>query len=153
MAHQFAVVSDRSDVARPPKRRDRMTPNDRIVLGCLEKEGRPMKAYDLLECVREQGINAPMTVYRALSRLTAARKVKKIESLNAFYAIPEDREVMQGAFLLCGQCGAVSFKPIGDQVLRAMLPMGVELEEAAVELTTSCFGGEAELLSGKCSRG
>ncbi|GGY38164.1 transcriptional repressor [Parvularcula lutaonensis] len=152
MSHRLAVVSDRNAIAQPVKRRERMTANDRMVIECLREQGRPMKAYDLLDCLRAGGINAPMTIYRALSRLTESGKVKKIESLNAYFAMPADEASGPTAFLLCDRCQAVSLLPVEDHALLALVPEGVELKEAAIELTTGCLDGKPAVSEGTCRK-
>ena len=120
-------------------RSGRMTPNDRVVLACLQQMKTPMKAYDLLEALRHEGINAPMTVYRALGRLCDRGRVRKIESTNAYYAIPEDEQGGIGAFLLCGECGNVGFKHLAKEAVDSLVP-DVEVRDATIELTVSCQG-------------
>jgi Fur family zinc uptake transcriptional regulator len=59
------------------------------VLGLVADAGKPIKAYDLLDKVREgegAGAAAPPTVYRALDFLLANGFIHKLESVNAFVA-------------------------------------------------------------------
>ncbi|MEM9839474.1 MAG: Fur family transcriptional regulator [Pseudomonadota bacterium] len=88
-------------------RRVRLTKNDQLVLTALEEAGRPLKAYDLLERLKVQGIGAPMTVYRALDRLQKQGLVHKLDGLGAFmickHGAPHDVEI----FLICENCDSV----------------------------------------------
>ena len=129
----------------------RLTHNDRTVLACLERFETPMKAYDLLESLRQEGINAPMTIYRALSRLIAHGMVRKIESLNAFYAVSEDERGSFGAFLICENCKAVGFRKIARDDLRNLAP-DLDITDATIELKTSCVAASDSVVSGKCAR-
>ncbi|MCQ8184088.1 Fur family transcriptional regulator [Parvularcula maris] len=146
MSHTAAVAQD-----RPVSMRPRMTRNDRAVLGCLEDLARPMKAYELLECLREHGINAPMTVYRALARLTDRGLVRKIESLNAYYALPGEARGECAAFLICRHCEALSFRKV-DAAAVSGLVGDLDISDAYIELTTDCLSEESVLLSGGCRK-
>lgn len=88
-------------------RRVRLTKNDRLVLTALEEANAPLKAYDLLERLKGQGIGAPMTVYRALDRLQKQGLVHKLDGLGAFmvcqHGAPHEVEI----FLICRKCDAV----------------------------------------------
>jgi Fur family zinc uptake transcriptional regulator len=145
MNHAAAVLKDRPVSVRP-----RMTRNDRTVFTCLENHGQPMKAYELLECLRQEGINAPMTVYRALSRLTDRGLVRKIESLNAYYALPPGEKASCAAFLICRRCKALSFRHLDGEVVSS-LTKGIEVADAYIELKTDCLARHGEtLMSGAC---
>ncbi|NNU17399.1 transcriptional repressor [Parvularcula sp. ZS-1/3] len=129
-----------ADSPRALPERAKLTRNDRMVLDSLRGFGRPMKAFDLLESLRHEGINAPMTVYRALSRLAEKGKVRKIESLNAFYAIPPEAEDASGAFLLCQTCGSVEFQKVDAGWVESLLPDRPILD-ASIELKVVCSPG------------
>lgn len=71
-----------------------------------------MKAYDLLERLKGEGVRAPMTVYRALDGLAAKGLVHKIDALNAFVVCAHNGGHEVEKFLICTQCGAtVEAKP------------------------------------------
>ena len=55
----------------------------RSILAKLADQG-PLKAYELLNLLKHDGIKAPMTVYRALDKLQAKGLVLKLEAENAF---------------------------------------------------------------------
>jgi Fur family transcriptional regulator, zinc uptake regulator len=103
--------------------------NAGLVLSCLEAAARPLKAYEILEALRPQGINAAMTVYRALARLQAVGMVHRIDSLNAFLAVPfvpdplTHGERAMGV-AICDQCGAVA--PFWDDALAATMAREVK---------------------------
>ena len=92
----MATLATHQNVANDG-RRVRLTKNDRLVLSALEDAGGPLKAYDLLERLKAQGIGAPMTVYRALDRLQKQGLVHKLDGLGAFmvckHGEPHDIEV------------------------------------------------------------
>ena len=133
-----ATFGGQSTASRPRDDR-RLNRNDRLVLDCLRRSDGPLKAYDLLEALRTQGVNAPMTVYRALSRLTAMGSVKKIESLNAFCALPETGSDAVCAFVICDMCGAIRTRAIERDALLDLV--GGDVTDASIELRTRrCFG-------------
>lgn len=78
------------------------------VLGFVAAAGRPIKAYDLLELVRDgegAGAAAPPTVYRALDFLLANGFIHKLESVNAFVACHHPSTDQHSVpFLICDRC-------------------------------------------------
>lgn len=100
----------------------KVTPTADLVLECLDAACRPLKAYEILAAIRPHGVNSAMTVYRALDRLRAAGRVRKIESLNAFLAIPASKETASPekalGVTICDRCGTVS--PFWDEALASV---------------------------------
>ena len=86
----------------------RLTPIRTRVLELIAEEGRPIKAYDLLEKFREgdgEGSAAPPTVYRALDFLLANGFIHKLESVNAFVACHHPSTAQHSVpFLICDRC-------------------------------------------------
>jgi len=86
----------------------RLTPIRARVLGLIADGGKPMKAYDLLDQVREgegAGAAAPPTVYRALEFLLANGFIHKLESVNAFVACHHPSTAQHSVpFLICDRC-------------------------------------------------
>jgi Fur family zinc uptake transcriptional regulator len=69
------------------------------------KERKPVKAYDLLDQLREKhGNAAPPTVYRALDFLLENGFIHKLESINAFVSCHHPAEAHQVPFLICDSC-------------------------------------------------
>ena len=84
----------------------RLTPLRAQVLGLIADAGRPVKAYDLLDAMKEEnGSSAPPTVYRALDFLMANGFVHKLESVNAFVACHHPNSAQHSVpFLICDRC-------------------------------------------------
>ena len=84
--------------------------NEDLVLGYFHEAGKPASAYDILDALREQGLRAPLQIYRALSKLIESGSVHRIESLNAFVACKHHEcsghEV--SIFMLCERCDEVT---------------------------------------------
>lgn len=79
------------------------------VYGALRSAGAPMTAYQILDAVRDQGITAPPTVYRALNRLVDEGLAHRVESLNAYVACIHSRHGDSAAiFSICENCGTVA---------------------------------------------
>jgi len=83
----------------------RLTPLRREVLELVAKARRPVKAYDLLESLRDRHAGAaPPTVYRALDFLLENGLIPKLESINAFVFCQHPAEAHQVPFLICDVC-------------------------------------------------
>ncbi len=86
----------------------RLTPIRANVLQLIAHAGKPVKAYELLEWVREGkdvGADAPPTVYRALDFLMTHGFIHKLESINAFIACHHPNSRKHSApFLICDNC-------------------------------------------------
>ncbi|MCB9992925.1 MAG: transcriptional repressor [Hyphomicrobiaceae bacterium] len=128
-------------MTEPPK----LTRNQDLVLGCLQKTGTPMSAYDILGQLKADGIKAPLQVYRALDKLVAAGLAHRLESLNAFVACAGDECHRRGliAFAICETCGSV--EEFADAVIRQRLDgwaeeSGFHTHSATVELRGTCAG-------------
>ena len=89
-----------------PKGSTRVTHADRV-LEYLQHRNRPVSAYEILEDLRDEGVTAATTVYRALAKLNASRRVHRIESLNAWAACCEPHHVETPVFEICDDCGSV----------------------------------------------
>lgn len=105
-AHGFVAAVERACRERGL----RLTPIRASVLGLVADAGKPVKAYDLLEQMREgegTGAAAPPTVYRALDFLLANGFIHKLESVNAFVACHHPNAAHHSVpFLICSRCHA-----------------------------------------------
>jgi Fur family zinc uptake transcriptional regulator len=85
----------------------RLTPIRERVLRLIADASRPVKAYELLEQLRDGvGANAPPTVYRALDFLIEHGFIHKLESINAFVGCHHPRLTHSVPFLICRRCHA-----------------------------------------------
>ena len=96
----------------------RLTPIRARGLGLIARQGKPIKAYDLLEQLRvdnaridksdeeeSAGAAAPPTIYRALDFLLANGFIHKLESVNAFVACHHPSTAQHSVpFLICDRC-------------------------------------------------
>lgn len=89
------------------KRGLRLTTLRREVLELVAAADKPIKAYDLLDQLRERhGNAAPPTVYRALDFLLENGFIHKLESINAFVSCHHPAEAHQVPFLICDTCSS-----------------------------------------------
>ncbi|MEE4207980.1 MAG: Fur family transcriptional regulator [Parvularcula sp.] len=124
-------------------RRVRLTKNDRLVLNALEAASGPLKAYDLLERLKGQGIGAPMTVYRALDRLQKQGLVHKLDGLGAFMVCEHGEPHEVETFLICKDCDGVEelrepSSALSDVAHRLSHEHNFEAESVRVEIRGTC---------------
>jgi Fur family zinc uptake transcriptional regulator len=117
--------------------------NARIVLEALRRADQPVKAYGLLEQLQEEGISAPMTVYRALDRLIADGLVRKIGALNAFIALPAPLH-QPVAVIICRQCSKTRTEHLDVTVCTWLHRLGIEATAAHLEAFSDCAGCAAD---------
>ena len=100
-ARSFVAAVEHASTARGL----RLTPLRREVLELVASAGKPAKAYDLLDRLREKhGNAAPPTVYRALDFLLENGFIHKLESINAYVSCHHPAEAHQVPFLICDKC-------------------------------------------------
>lgn len=122
---------------------DDLTRNQELVLGALAHSAGPLSAYDILDKVRDDGIRAPLQVYRALDKLVERGLAHRLESLNAFVCCSDAQCHAAGsiAFAICERCGkAEEFaEPQIEQRLRSWSKTaGFTPSKMTVELRGLC---------------
>ncbi|RXR05392.1 transcriptional repressor [Pseudoxanthomonas composti] len=123
----------------------RLTPIRLRVLQLIADAGKPVKAYDLLDMVRQSkgaGADAPPTVYRALDFLMANGFVHKLESVNAFVACHHPNSAAHSVpFLICDQChSAVELedREVVDQLEARAKALGFKPQAQTLEVHGLC---------------
>src|SRR5690606_18172171 len=120
----------------------RLTPTRRKVLEILLHHGRSLKAYELLEHMRDvqQGA-APPTVYRALDFLVEEGLVHRLDAINAWTACHDAGGKPHDLLVVCTRCGSVAelsdpglTRRLADKVARA----GFRLSGHETELRGLC---------------
>ncbi|TDR40835.1 Fur family zinc uptake regulator [Tahibacter aquaticus] len=85
----------------------RLTPLRLRVLEMIAASGKPVKAYDLLDQLKDERAGAaPPTVYRALDFLLENSFIHKLESINAYVSCHHPEEAHQVPFLICDKCAS-----------------------------------------------
>ncbi|MEM7776120.1 MAG: Fur family transcriptional regulator [Pseudomonadota bacterium] len=123
--------------------------NEKIVLAVLAQAKRPMSAYQILDAdgVREQGVRAPLTVYRALGKLMDSGRVHRIESLNAFVVCEHEPHVEPAAFMICNDCKRtieVETEGLQTSLLREAKDQGFKVQRMNIEISGRCDACEAD---------
>jgi Fur family zinc uptake transcriptional regulator len=120
----------------------RLTALRRRVLELVWSGHGPMRAYDILDRLREERRGAvPPTVYRALDFLVAAGLVHRIESLSAYVGCGAPGRDHVGQFLICRACDAVA--ELDDPAISRTLmdrtrALGFQLESSTIEIRGLC---------------
>ena len=89
-----------------PPEQPALTKNQSVVLAALKRAEMPMTAYEILglDDVREAGLKAPLTIYRALDKLMTAGLVHRLETINAFVACERSPHPGPAGFAICEKC-------------------------------------------------
>lgn len=115
------------------------TKHETAVHELLQKAGKPMKAYELLEALFETGVRSPMTVYRALEGLTSRDLIHKITRLNAFAC----KEPIQGqamlASVICRHCQQAELVEISQEQIDSLFgTVDIKREDVVIEAIGNC---------------
>ncbi len=126
----------------PPADRQ-LTRNQSLVFEALIAADAPLGAYGILDALRDDGLRAPLQVYRALDKLVAEGLVHRLESINAFVACshPHDHRTRVIAFAICGVCGQVS--EFSDEAVETRLGSwasdhGFRPDKTVIEIRGTC---------------
>ncbi len=84
-----------------------LSPHSKRVLKLLGKSKKPLTAYEILDQLRDSGIKAPQTIYRALETLVERGLAHRIQSLGAFVACSNEEQDHGTQFAVCRDCGEV----------------------------------------------
>ena len=120
----------------------RLTPLRKEVLELVAAADKPVKAYDLLDQLRERhGNAAPPTVYRALDFLLENGFIHKLESINAFVSCHHPAEAHQVPFLICDSCSSaqeVCDERVADLIEAQAKAMGFKPQAQTLEVHGTC---------------
>ena len=120
----------------------RLTALRRRVLELVWQQHNPVRAYDLLDRLRDERRSAaPPTVYRALEFLLETGLIHRIESLNAYVGCPEPHQAHAAQFLICRGCSAVGElddPEIAELVLHRTRAMGFSADRQTIEVMGLC---------------
>jgi Fur family zinc uptake transcriptional regulator len=116
-----------------------MSRNEQMVYAQLLSAGGPLKAYALLDRLHDEGLRAPMTIYRALDCLIERGLARKIASLNAFVALTAETRSAIGAFVTCTKCGQTRSVGIQNAIVEGLLaPAGMAISDVYIEAFGDC---------------
>ncbi len=124
----------------------RLTPIRRRVLEILLLQGRSVKAYELLELIRDvRQAAAPPTVYRALDFLVEEGLVHRLDAINAWAACHDAGGTPHDLLIVCTRCGAVaelSDPALTRQLADTVAHAGFRLSGHETELRGLCSACE-----------
>jgi Fur family zinc uptake transcriptional regulator len=120
----------------------RLTPLRKEVLELIAAERKPVKAYDLLDQLREKhGNAAPPTVYRALDFLLQNGFIHKLESVNSFVSCHHPADAHQVPFLICDVCSSaqeVCDERVAELIEAQALALGFRPQAQTLEVHGVC---------------
>lgn len=131
------------EVERASKERGlRLTPMRKEVLELIAAERKPVKAYDLLDRLRQNhGNAAPPTVYRALDFLLENGFIHKLESINSFVSCHHPADAHQVPFLICDICSSaqeVCDERVAEVIEAQALALGFRPQAQTLEVHGVC---------------
>ena len=122
---------------RPPG----LPKNEKLVWEVLNDTGDPMKAYEILDQLKDKGVRAPMTVYRALAGLEKKGHIHKLEAMNSFVLCNHERPHKVQTFLVCERCEKVrelELTKIEADILAAVKEADFHMSTACLEIKGHC---------------
>lgn len=118
-----------------------LSKNEKLVWKVLANSADPLKAYEILDCLKEEGVRAPMTVYRALEGLEAKGHIHKMEGLNAFVLCNHEGPHMVQTFLVCESCSTVKeleVRAVEADIAPAVNAASFDMHMARLEIKGNC---------------
>ena len=120
----------------------RLTPLRLRVLELIAREKKPIKAYDLLDRLRDERESAaPPTVYRALDFLLEHGFIHRLASINAYTSCHHPSERHTVPFFICDVCaGATELcdARVGSLLVEQARAMGFTPEAQTLEVHGTC---------------
>ena len=115
--------------------------NEKLVWDVLMASRDPLKAYEILDRLKERGVRAPMTVYRALDGLEAKGHIHKLDGLNAFVVCNHEGPHVVQTFLVCESCSTVKelqVVAVEADIAPAVRAAAFDMHTARLEIKGHC---------------
>ncbi len=115
--------------------------NEKLVWDALAATSEPLKAYEILDNLKERGVRAPMTVYRALDGLEHKGHIHKLEGLNAFVLCNHEGPHVVQTFLVCEGCSTVKeleVVAVEADITPAVRAADFDMHTARLEIKGTC---------------
>lgn len=125
----------------PRQRPGGLSKNEKLVWDALAAATEPLKAYEILDTLKERGVRAPMTVYRALDGLEAKGHIHKLDGLNAFVLCTHAGPHMVQTFLVCETCSNVQeleVVALEADIAPAVRAANFDMHTARLEIKGNC---------------
>ena len=130
-------------MAESPRRKK----NAERVFEHLRDQTKALSAYQILDDLRDQGVTAATTVYRALDQLMASGRVHRIESLKAFTVYADPRRAETPIFEMCKECGDVTERfdtGLTENIAILSRRSGFQPEHSVIEIRGRCGACRAD---------
>ena len=127
--------------AEPRKCPGGLSKNEKLVWAVMAEKEEPLKAYEILDQLKDKGVRAPMTVYRALDGLEAKGVIHKLEGLNAFVLCNHDGPHLLLTFLVCETCSKVEELEVASveaDISPVVKAAAFKLRTARLEIKGAC---------------
>ena len=118
-----------------------LSKNEMLVWETLAASTEPLKAYDILDRLKGDGVRAPMTVYRALDGLEKKGRIHKLEGLNAFVLCNHKGPHQVQTFLVCETCSTVQeleVRAVEADIAPAVKAAAFSMHTARLEIKGHC---------------
>ncbi len=118
-----------------------LSKNETLVWEALAAGDDPLKAYEILDQLKDRGVRAPMTVYRALDGLEGKGHIHKIDGMNAFVLCNHEGPHLVQTFLVCEKCSNVKeleMVAVEAGILDAVRKSSFEMNTARLEIKGEC---------------
>ncbi|MEX6632253.1 Fur family transcriptional regulator [Hyphococcus lacteus] len=128
---------DHQGIHRPPG----LLKNEKLVWNVLAENEEPLKAYEILDKLKELGVRAPMTVYRALDGLETKGHIHKLDGLNAFVLCNHEGPHVVQTFLVCENCSTVKeleVVAVEADIAPAVRAADFDMHTARLEIKGNC---------------
>lgn len=115
--------------------------NEKLVWDTLASTHEPLKAYEILDTLKEKGVRAPMTVYRALEGLEKKGHIHKLDGLNAFVLCNHEGPHVVQTFLVCEACSTVKeleVVAVEADIAPAVRAAEFDMHTARLEIKGTC---------------
>ncbi len=115
--------------------------NEKLVWDVLIASKDPLKAYEILDKLKERGVRAPMTVYRALEGLESKGHIHKLDGLNAFVLCNHEGPHVVQTFLVCESCSTVEelqVLAVEADIAPAVRAASFDMHTARLEIKGNC---------------
>lgn len=123
------------------KRPAGLAKNEKLVWDVLAAASEPLKAYEILDKLKERGVRAPMTVYRALDGLETKGHIHKLDGLNAFVLCNHEGPHVVQTFLVCETCSTVQeleVVAVEADIAPAVRAAAFDMHTARLEIKGNC---------------
>lgn len=137
MANNTTKAGNDNDRKRPAG----LLKNEKLVWDVLSASKDPLKAYEILDKLKERGVRAPMTVYRALEGLEEKGHIHKLDGLNAFVLCTHEGPHVVQTFLVCESCSTVEeleVVAVEADIAPAVRAASFHMNTARLEIKGNC---------------